>query len=272
MNPRPGSSFRLEQLWGEIGRRWEREKAFELYSTDRPEAARRHGQERGIHLLDAESDVSDLELWTRGDPLGHPDLARQGDRARPAPATTAQPVPAQPGGPQGSITIQQNVNQPAATPSGSGPRVLAVLLIAACAMGAFLCFLWTGLIKRSEGMNDYLVAHMKDLEENHLSQITNMRKYDTLFEKRTGKWWGGTKEVVFKSETVKLPWWESLFRLYQVWLWTAVGFIVLWVVFGVAPPSYISPPAGRGVQCRLAKSMTSRGVCCPPGPGSRRRN
>jgi hypothetical protein len=160
------------------------------------------------------------------------------EAASSAPAAATQSIPA-PAGAQGPITIQQIVNQPAASRSGFGTKVLAAPLIAACCIGALLCVLWTGLIKRSEGMNDYLIAQMKDLEANHLSQIAIMRKYDTLFEKRTRSWWGGTKDVVFAGETVKLPWWGSLFRLFHVWLWIAVAFIVLWVIFAVAALVYL---------------------------------
>jgi hypothetical protein len=166
-------------------------------------------------------------------------LGKEAAPAPPAPAGTPQVVPAPSGAPAGAITIQQIVNQPAGSPAGSRPRILAVPLLAACGMGAFLCLLWTCLIKRSQGMNDYYVAHMKDLEEDRLSEIAIMRKYDALFERRTGRRWDGTTQIPFKSETVKLPWWGSLLRLYNVWCWIAAGFILLWVVFGVASLFYL---------------------------------
>jgi len=65
-----------------------------------------------------------------------------------------------------------------------------------------------------------------------------MGKYDTLFE-RIGKWLSGTKEVKFTSENIKLSWWGSRFRIFRVWLWIAIGFIVLWVIFAVVTLVYL---------------------------------
>src|SRR4051794_21776935 len=57
-------------------------------------------------------------------------------------ATSVTPVPGSPV----PITIQQIVNQPAASTAVSGPTALKVPLASICGMGVILCLLWTILI------------------------------------------------------------------------------------------------------------------------------
>jgi hypothetical protein len=157
-------------------------------------------------------------------------LATRAGPTAPALPVTAQTGPTPPAGQAQGITIQQIVNHPAGTPSASLPKGLGVILVVVCLMGALLCFLWTVLIRRSQAMNDYLVAHMKHLENNHLSAIEIMRKYDLLFERDGGRW-GPMKPVKFCQEEVRLSRWGSLIRIFQAWIVVATAFIILWIVF-----------------------------------------
>ena len=121
----------------------------------------------------------------------------------------------------------------------AGPAALWVPLASICGMGVLLCLLWTILIMRAKGMNDHLVEHMKYIENEHLREIENLRKYDELFDPASPglpsylRRFSGTKTVVFRGkegylEKSGLPTWGSWLRMYEIQLILAGIFVALW--------------------------------------------
>jgi hypothetical protein len=150
-------------------------------------------------------------------------LSKSGGPSTPTAPVTTQSVPPPVASPA-SITVQQIVNQPAAVPAGPESSVLRRILVGVCLAGAALCLLWTMMITRSQGMNDYIVAYMKQLEVTYLPGIEIMRKYDELFDR---------KEVSFQLEVVRLRWWGTLARIFTIWVTIAGVFATLWIVLAL---------------------------------------
>jgi hypothetical protein len=147
-----------------------------------------------------------------------------------------QPAPA---------TIQQTVDQPAAT--GSWVRSKWVPLSTVCSVGFALGLLWLFLIKRAEGINEYFIIHMKYLEENYLQDITIIRTYDKLFteltvraRRRRPKFLRDTflveeltvKDANGKDAKPQLPRLGSFVTMFQACFGVALLFLLLWVFLG----------------------------------------